>query len=335
MQDRPTIWRQIITRTQLELPQMRRSILQFFTFLPQGGQSHTTTDEDTEGNFVHKDLQECLKEIEETLQRLQTVLISLTSNMPLLDSQRSIAEAQNVTRLTELAFLFIPLTFAATLLGMQIDQFENRVPLLTFIILGISVTSFSYVVKLVIRSSWFRGIIEWSNESIKIYADQHRQPVQRGYVPTSLILRWLWQQFWIIIVSAFGLLLVSIGVVLFSPWKLASLFLSTFEFFVGPLMYIGLICVFPLALLWTRQLDHGIQVVFTVACLSTVSVQVFVSYWKSADPEVRGALPRILRKEFEHFKDGESVVYSWILGVGTMCIFLVPVIVLWTGPMDF
>jgi Mg2+ and Co2+ transporter CorA len=124
-----------------------------------------------------------------SLQRLQTFSMSLTSNITLLDSRRSIAEAQNVTQLTELAFLFIPLTFTATLLGMQIDQFENRVPLSTSIILGVSVTRFSYGVRLMIRSSWFRGIIEWSNESIGIYADHHQQSVQRGYVPTTLFLR--------------------------------------------------------------------------------------------------------------------------------------------------
>ena len=114
----------------------------------------------------------------------------------LLNSGYVGAQYEYITRLTEVAFLFIPLTFAATLLRMQIDQFENRVPLSTFILLGVLSTGLSYGVRLTIRSSWFRTIVERPKESIKIYADRQQQPVQRGYVPTSMFLRWLPQSSW-------------------------------------------------------------------------------------------------------------------------------------------
>jgi Mg2+ and Co2+ transporter CorA len=122
MEDWLPIWRQIITRAELELPEIRASFVEFFMFLPQAGIINTATKAKSEESFVNnKEFQECLTEVDRTLERLQTVSRSLTSNMALLDSRRSIAEAQNVTRLAELAFLFIPLTFAATLLGMQIS----------------------------------------------------------------------------------------------------------------------------------------------------------------------------------------------------------------------
>jgi hypothetical protein len=125
-------------------------------------------------------------------QMLQRVSTALSSKMALLNSRRSIAEAQSVTKLTELAFFFIPLTFAATLFGMQIEPFEQRAPLYLFTILGVLLTAFSYIVRLTIRRRWLRGLMQAGRESIMSYADRNRQPVQRAYIPNSLVLDWLW-----------------------------------------------------------------------------------------------------------------------------------------------
>jgi hypothetical protein len=331
MEDRLSIWRQIITRAQLELPEIRRSMQQFFTFLtPAAGPSNSTAPEGREGNSAQDDLQECSDQIDEIIRRLQIASSSLTSNMALLDSRRSIAEAQNVTRLTELAFLFIPLTFAATLLGMQIDQFENRVPLSTFIILGVSFTGFSYAVRLIIRSMWLRTVVQSSKESIKIYADRQRQPVQRGYVPTSLFLRWLSQLLWSWFKQTLWNSLSVVAAVMVFVWRVIWWLLAPFEFFIKPLIYIGLICVVPVSVLWTREMDHGIQVAITVAVVFSVSVIVLVSYWRSADPEVRGALPRMFKREFRRFQGGNSPFFSLLLWIGGGSILLIPIAILWT-----
>jgi hypothetical protein len=329
MEDRLTIWRQIITRAQLELPEIRRSMQQFFTFLsPVAELSNSTAQAGREGNTFHDDLQDCSNQIDEILRRLQTASLSLTSNMALLDSRRSIAEAQNVTRLTELAFLFIPMTFAATLLGMQIDQFENRVPLSTFVILGLSFTGFSYAVRLAIRSMWLRTIVQSSKESIKVYADRQRQPVQRGYVPTSLFLRWLSQLLWSWFKFTFSYIVGVVYLVMVIAWRLVSWLLNPFQFFLKPLIYIGLICIVPLAILWTREIDQGIQVAITVAVLFSVSVLILVPYWRSADPEDRAALPRMFNREFRRFQAGNSPLFSLLLWIGSASVFLVPVVIL-------
>jgi hypothetical protein len=328
MEDRLTIWRQIITRAQLELPEIKRSMQQFFTFLsPAAELSNSTAQAGWEGNT---DLQECSNQIDEILRRLQTASLSLTSNMALLDSRRSIAEAQNVTRLTELAFLFIPMTFAATLLGMQIDQFENRVPLSTFVILGVSFTGFSYAVRLAIRSMWLRTIVQSSKESIKVYADRQRQPVQRGYVPTSLFLRWLSQLLWSWFKFAFLYIVGVVYLVMVIGWRLVSWLLTPFQFFLKPLIYIGLICIVPVAILWTREMDQGIQVAITAAVLFSVSVLILIPYWRSADPEDRAALPRMFNRELRRFQAGNSPLFSLLLWVGSASVFLVPVVILWT-----
>jgi uncharacterized membrane protein YfcA len=113
-------------------------------------------------------------------------------------------------------------------------------------------------------------------------------------------------------------------------WRLIWWLLAPFEFFIKPLIYIGLICVVPVSVLWTREMDQGIQVAITVAVVFSVSVIVLVSYWRFADPEVRGALPRMFKREFRRFQDGNSPFFSLLLWIGSGSILLIPITILWT-----
>ncbi|PVH85653.1 hypothetical protein DL98DRAFT_583248 [Cadophora sp. DSE1049] len=331
MEDRLAIWRQILTRAQLELPQMKHSMAQFFTFLLLDDHSGNK-DFLVKAAVTDPGMQQCLDTIDEMILRLQSVSSSLTSNMALLDSRRSIAEAQSITRLTELAFLFIPLTFAATVFGMEIEPFKDPVPLSTFIILAITLSGFSYAARLAIRSSWLIRIKYSTKESIKQFADRQQHPVQGGYIPTTLALRWLYQLIWYHLktaISATAGFLVLVAVV---PFSLAWTLLSPFEIIIKPLIYIRLICVLPLSILWTRELNHEIQVALTVASISSVSISVFVSFWRSSNSETRRALPQLLKREYELFRDGDSVLFWAVLWIGSACVFLVPIALLWSRP---
>jgi len=118
--------------------------------------------------------------------------------------------------------------------------------------------------------------------------------------------------------------------VVVSVWRLIWWLLAPFEFFIKPLIYIGLICVVPVSVLWTREMDQGIQVAITVAVVFSVSLIVLVSYWRFADPEVRGALPRMFKREFRRFQDGNSPFFSLLLWIGSGSILLIPITILWT-----
>lgn len=329
MEARLAIWRKILTRAQLELPQIKKSMVQFFNFLfPEDQSLHSeglaTVAASDPG------MQRCLDAIDEMLLRLQSASSSLTSNMALLDSRRSIAEAQSITRLTELAFLFIPLTFAATIFGMEIEPFKDPAPLSTFIILAVALSGFSYAARLAIRSSWLIGIRYSSKESIKQYADRQQHPVQGGNIPSTLALQWLCQLVWDHLrnaTSAISAFLVLVAVVPFSLlWRL----LSPFEILLKPLVCIGLICVLPLSILWTRELNHEIQVALTVASVSSISIFVFVSFWRASDSATRRALPELLKREYELFKDGDSVLFWLTVWVGSACVFIIPIALLWS-----
>ena len=73
--------------------------------------------------------------------------------MALLDSSRSIAEARMVAKLTELAFAFIPLTFACSIFSMQVTELQNGVPFWTFLVTAVGMGMITYVVRLVLQSN--------------------------------------------------------------------------------------------------------------------------------------------------------------------------------------
>lgn len=102
-----------------------------------------------------------------------------------------------------------------------------------------------------------------------------------------------------------------------------------------PLLYILFICVLPLSILWTQQLNQGIQVAVTIACVSSVSVVVVVGFWKSADLRIWSGMPGQLQAEYQSFeREKHSALFSLILWLGAMCVFLVPISILWSGGND-
>lgn len=279
MEENLSMWRELISRAQLELLELKRSVAQFFSFfgvlLPLSGS--VSADE---GNHISKGFQDASNQIDEMLQRLQTASTSLTSNMALLDSRRFIAEAQAVTKLTELAFFFIPLTFAASLFGMLVETFENRARLSTFVILGIAFTAFSYLFRLIIRCQWTRGLHQAYNESVKVYADSKRQPVrQRGSVPASLFLRWLGYEIGNVIRVFMRGCRRWLTETL--PEKISASWQST-EFIIKTILMVGIVAAGPIAVIWTRPMDHSVQAIITTVILIVRSSRSFLfSHWKS------------------------------------------------------
>lgn len=61
-------------------------------------------------------LREVLKEMRSEVKETSN---ALTATMSIIESERAISEAGSVARLTELAFLFVPLSFSASIYGMQ------------------------------------------------------------------------------------------------------------------------------------------------------------------------------------------------------------------------
>lgn len=77
------------------------------------------------GNF-NSSFNELLKHVESLKDRTERTFGALMSSMAIVESQRAISQAESISRLTELAFLFIPLGFATSTFGMQLQVSAPR-----------------------------------------------------------------------------------------------------------------------------------------------------------------------------------------------------------------
>ncbi|PLN81104.1 hypothetical protein BDW42DRAFT_185628 [Aspergillus taichungensis] len=323
MEDRLALWRQLIKKAERELTEIKSStkcFLVYFgiTHLPDHP-SVTLDDED-----IISSVSDLFQEIDEMLDRLRRGSAALTSNMGLLDSRRSIDEAHAVTRLTELAFLFIPLSFSASLFGMQIKPFEDSVPVWIFLVVAITVTMFAYFMRLAMRSQWLSSVKQSVKLDVRRYAEQHNLPIQVRSLSMLLLLQWSgsvvkrsskFSSRWITRHSRRA------GVQL---WKVVG-------FPISLIVLVGLIAVVPLSVLWTRNLDKGVQTTITIPILIAIVVLVGIPYWRNSEPEFRSAFPKFIVSLLKRIP--RTTRFLLLGGLGIAALFVVPLALIWTRPL--
>jgi hypothetical protein len=59
------------------------------------------------------------------VRRVESTFQALMSTMSIIESKNAIAQAQSISKLTELAFVFIPLSFASSFFGMQVEVYHE------------------------------------------------------------------------------------------------------------------------------------------------------------------------------------------------------------------
>ncbi|KIV97269.1 hypothetical protein PV10_01037 [Exophiala mesophila] len=144
------IWRSLLNITGGELRYLTRQIPKFTEFLVEV--SSCAHDQDDNASKTSSQ-QQLLREISRIQERLDKTLITLVSSLSVVESRRAIVEAESVSKLTELAFVFIPLSFAGTFFGMQVRQLDPETTSITwFWVMAIALVATSYGVRLLIRS---------------------------------------------------------------------------------------------------------------------------------------------------------------------------------------
>ena len=240
LQSRVDLWRRIFNRFEAELLQMELSLREFVAFKEAFGVGDAAIGMDTGSSKVT--LAKCLMQISDVRQRTKSSYKSLMTLMSLIESKRGISEAESVTKLTELAFFFIPLTFAASLFSMQIKELSTSTASLgDFFLVAVLLTASSYSLRLIIRSPlvlrYWRSCKKDIREISKIPADRQ--------ITTSSFLSWLWAR----------MNLIACLVYISIPLCAAILLAAT----------------------WTRPLRRGMKVAITVAfgILSFIPILVF------------------------------------------------------------
>ena len=235
IQQRLIHWRQLFENFEAELQRLEASLRQFAKFaetvvgLQSSGENTSKRSTATEIQ-----LQECVDQISEIRRRTNRSYKSLISNLAVVESKRGISEAESVTKLTELAFFFIPLTFSASLFSMQIKEITTtNVSIAAFLTVAIVITVCSYGIRLFIRSE---SVIEFRRHcASEIRADADIPP--GGFIPTSTFLVWIWHRL--------GLLTVTVSLLI-------------------------VILAIPLVFIWTRDMNHGYKAIITIIDLILV-----------------------------------------------------------------
>lgn len=248
MQQRVTYWRKLLHRfnsSLADVDQQLRSLIHFQNdkeLFYLGGNQRTELPSERLARDTSQTLRNCLNLVE----RSSTALLT---EMQIVDSRRSIAEAESVSKLTELAFVFIPLSFVASLFSMQVKELSDGVPLYVFTLAAIATVFVAYAMRLSIRSS---RLIEYKTQILsQIHAESHvphNQPI-----PTRIVLGWLHNT-----------------ISRFLSGTSTKVFAIVFPFVLVGALIATLLS--PIVLLWLRGIDRGFTVVITLLLVSSNAI---------------------------------------------------------------
>lgn len=220
-------WRRIMNDFSSALPAVGNSLQAFVNFIY--------------GDDPPDDVSEIVRDLDIRLERsigkLKEAHNALRSDLAIMESRRSIAEAETVTKLTELAFAFIPLTFASSLYSMQLVELSGGVHVGTFIATAILVATFCYGTRIIIRSS---AIAESKRRALETFwATGKLRPGSK--IPTRKLIQLTGQELW-----------------------------KSGESIIGILIFIFMITlvVLPIVFMWTTtKLDSSWSVMMTLVLL--------------------------------------------------------------------
>lgn len=120
--------REMLHQTKHTIEVIRKfSTESIWAFYRLHGSYHNPDFDSEEMRAICNDFQSLMRDVEACKEDVIEVSNLLVSNMSMLVSQKQIAESEkqlqeseSITKLTELAFFFVPLAFSATLFGMQV-----------------------------------------------------------------------------------------------------------------------------------------------------------------------------------------------------------------------
>ena len=239
LQERALHWRFRLDQFRGQLIELEGSLLQFVEFVnPQATfkDGHDQPKLDTDP--IQHLLSDALSRISLLKQRIGEVYLTLTSKVQISDSHRSITEAETITRLTELAFLFIPLSFATSIFGMQIIDGSTSPSI--YIAVAVALTSLVYILRFLIHRTTDRRLTTLRMIRNNITADARMRTGSR--ISIAIFFMWIYH-----VVKRFAR----------RYWRLNVL---------GVIVLLMIVVPFPV--LWTTDLNRGIQVIISCLLLS-------------------------------------------------------------------
>lgn len=231
-QERLASWQTLIRSYQADLPAMRDSLHEFVRWcFPENPPP-----------YVHKKVHDLTIQTDDLIERVEKAHQALRAELSILESKRGIAEAEGVAKLTELAFIFIPLTFSASLFSMQVRELEENMPTLGgFVGVCFLFLFLSYGVRLATRS---RTVIDRKRELFR--SIRRDSALESKDVPTHVFVSWTFNKLFETVFPDGK----EVG-----RWTFAILFTSAV---LAPI----------LALIWTKtRIDNGLKAILTIVMI--------------------------------------------------------------------
>ncbi|KAK4170801.1 hypothetical protein QBC36DRAFT_341270 [Triangularia setosa] len=117
-------WRDYLGRWRNTLANLRTSVRYMMEKFEQHSKRRPRQLVPPYGDDMDQTISWRLKQVDAELEvirsRVETAFQALMSTLSILESQRAIAQAESISKLTQLAFFFIPLSFIATVFGMKV-----------------------------------------------------------------------------------------------------------------------------------------------------------------------------------------------------------------------
>ena len=290
IQQRLIHWRLLLERFGNELQQLEESLHRFANFINGSGTSFNHNDDglNRRSPHVEKLLESSVSQIKSLRQRTTRSYKSLMANMSIVESKRGIAEAESVTKLTELAFFFIPLTFSASIFSMQVKELDaSRISIAAFFALAIIITTASYGLRLLIRSERF----VYYRKTVLHDIRQNAGLLPGSSISTKIFLAWIWRRI--------GLLAVIVTILV-------------------------ALLVTPLAVLWTKDMNHGFKILLTILLLVFILAASYVTGNAMLYIDARGlhlhrdifkSRAKFRTREYQHrmsFSETLAYLFSWL-----------------------
>jgi hypothetical protein len=274
MQSSVTFWRSLLHRLNFKLADLDQHLRSFAEFASESGLHNVNSDPGKETvsmklqSSTHINLKSCIDLIERCSS-------SLLAEMQIVDSRRSITEAESISKLTELAFVFIPLSFVASLFSMQIHQLSNGVSVYLFMLVAVVFVILAYTVRLSIRSS---SLLELKNDTLRQLREETGLQYNQS-IPTRIFLAW------------------STRVLGITAWRSIK---KTAKVVIPLLLILASLAALtsPIALLWLRNIDKGFSAVITILMILLDIILLYPvavsSDWFSCNPR---EIVREIRKD--------------------------------------
>jgi hypothetical protein len=239
-------WRKLMSDFEKEVPAISTRLEHFVNFVSDSSGTKLLPDE------VKGILQTVREDVTRVKTRLDEAYADLRVDMQFNESRRSMNETQTVTRLTELAFVFIPLSFCASLFSMSIRELDQGVPVWIFIITAITMVAIAYGVRILVGSELLVNSTRRSFE--RFWEITGVKPGDSDKAPMFTIVRFTTQEIWKSIRDS--LLVGTAG----------SLSLT------APL-------VIPIVFMWTStDMGRGFKTIITLLLLTSVATALLMTF---------------------------------------------------------